>query len=406
MAQKLTDVAIRQTKPDLKPRKLADGGGLYLLITPAGARYWRWKYRYGDKEKVLALGVYPDVSLAQARERHQEARKLLAEGKDPGEVRKRTKEMARIAAANSFETVARQWYEHWSPSKESRHAGYVIRRLEADAFPVIGGIPVSTITAVDFRDMAKRIERRGALDIAKRVLQTCGQVMRYAVAHGLTERNPVADMKPGDFLQIRKQQNYARIDAKELPELLRAIDGYSGRHRTRWAMQLLALTFVRTGELIGARWSEFDLEAKRWTIPAERMKMRTPHIVPLSRQALNVLKMLKALAGDNELLFRGDRDHKKPMSNNTILKALERMGYKGRMTGHGFRGVASTILHEQGYPHEHIELQLAHAERDQVSAAYNHASYLRPREKMMQEWADYLEMLKVGGKVIPMKREA
>lgn len=406
MAQKLTDVAIRQTKPGTKPKKLSDGGGLYLLVTPADSRYWRWKYRFAEREKLLALGVYPDVGLAQARKEHQKARELLASGIDPSESRKQAKLAARIVASHSFEVVARQWHAHWGAAKSSRHAGYVIRRLESDAFPAIGNVPVSEITAGAFRDMAKRIERRGALDIAKRVLQTCGQVMRYAVAHGLAERNPVADMKPGDFLQPRKKKNYARVDAKELPELLRAVDGYVGRLRTRWAMQLLALTFVRTGELIGARWSEFDFDAKRWNIPAERMKMDAPHIVPLSRQALAVLEMLRALAGDNELLFRGDRDHEKPMSNNTILKALERMGYKGRMTGHGFRGVASTILHEQGYPHEHIELQLAHAERNEVSAAYNHANYLLPRTKMMQEWADYLDAIKTGGRVIPMARMA
>lgn len=406
MAQTLTDVAIRQTKPGTKPKKLSDGGGLYLLVTPSDSRYWRWKFRFADKEKLLALGVYPDVGLAQARKEHQKARELLASGIDPSEARKQAKVAARVAASHSFEVVARQWYAHWGAAKSSRHAGYVIRRLESDAFPAIGNVPVSEISAGAFRDMAKRIERRGALDIAKRVLQTCGQVMRYAVAHGLAERNPVADMKPGDFLQTRKKKNYARVDAKELPELLRAVDGYVGRLRTRWAMQLLALTFVRTGELIGARWSEFDFDAKRWNIPAERMKMDAPHIVPLSRQALVVLEMLRALSGDNELLFRGDRDHEKPMSNNTILKALERMGYKGRMTGHGFRGVASTILHEQGYPHEHIELQLAHAERNEVSAAYNHANYLLPRAKMMQEWADYLDAIKIGGRVIPMIRMA
>lgn len=406
MAQTLTDVAIRQTKPGIKPKKLSDGGGLYLLVTPSDSRYWRWKYRFADREKLLALGGYPDVGLAQARKEHQKARELLASGIDPSEARKQAKVAARVAASHSFEVVARQWYSHWGAAKSSRHAGYVIRRLESDAFPAIGNVPVSEISAGAFRDMAKRIERRGALDIAKRVLQTCGQVMRYAVAHGLAERNPVADMKPGDFLQTRKKKNYARVDAKELPELLRAVDGYVGRLRTRWAMQLLALTFVRTGELIGARWSEFDFDAKRWNIPAERMKMDAPHIVPLSRQALVVLEMLRALSGDNELLFRGDRDHEKPMSNNTILKALERMGYKGRMTGHGFRGVASTILHEQGYPHEHIELQLAHAERNEVSAAYNHANYLLPRAKMMQEWADYLDAIKTGGRVIPMIRMA
>jgi integrase len=402
----LTDTAIRQTKPGEKPVKLADGGGLYLLVNPTGGKLWRWKYRFGGKEKLLALGSYPDVTLAKARERHQEARKLLAERVDPGAARKAAKTAARIAAENSFEAVARQWWAHWSKDRSAIHAVQTLRRLEADVFPELGALPVSTITVAALRGMAKRIERRGALDISKRALQTCGQVMRYAVANEMAERNPVADMKPGDFLQGRKQTNYARVDAKEFPVLLKTIDGYTGRLRTRLALQLMALTFVRTSELIEARWDEFDMDAARWNIPAERMKMRTPHIVPLSRQALAVLARLREISGENPLVFRGDHDHEKPMSNNALLSALKRMGYQGRMTGHGFRGVASTILHEQGWPHEHIELQLAHAKRDEVSAAYNHALYLPQRAKMMQAWADYLDELKARGKIIPMTRTA
>ena len=251
--------------------------------------------------------------------------------------------------------------------------------------------------------MVQAISKRGALDIAKRALQTSGQVFRYAVAHGLAQRNPASDIKPSDVLASRKAVNYARIGTKELPELLRHIEGYAGAAVTRLAMKLMALTFVRTSELIGACWAEFDLGARRWDIPASRMKMKTPHIVPLSTQAVNLLQTLQLVSGRSALLFPGERDHEKPMSNNTILGALDRMGYKGRMTGHGFRGVASTLLHEMGFDHAHIELQLAHQERNEVSAAYNYATYLQQRTKMMQYWADYLDGCSTG-KVLAFRR--
>ncbi len=249
----------------------------------------------------------------------------------------------------------------------------------------------------------KAIEARGALDIAKRQLQKCSQIMRYAVAHDLAERNPVADIQPSDILPSRKKRNYSRIDAKDLPQLLRDMDGYVGGEHTRLALQLMVLTFVRTGELIGAKWGEFDLDAARWNIPAERMKMRTPHIVPLSKQAVAVVEKLQAVSYSREFVFPSDTGKPTHMSNNTILYALYRMGYRGRMTGHGFRGIASTILHEQGFNHAHIELQLAHQERDNVSAAYNHALYLAPRAKMMQAWADHLDALHVKN-VVAIRR--
>jgi integrase len=244
------------------------------------------------------------------------------------------------------------------------------------------------------------------VDIAKRAYQTAGQVLRYAVAHGLASRNPAADVKPGDALKPTRKDNYARLDAKEVPELLRRIEAYDGSAYTRLALRLMALTFVRTSELIAARWPEFDLEAAQWRIPAERMKMKTPHIVPLSHQALAVLRELQTLRNGSEFLFPGERDHGKPMSNNTILYALYRMGYHSRMTGHGFRGVASTILHEQGHRHDLIELQLAHQERNTVSASYNHATYLRQRAEMMQAWADHLDRLRVGDDVLPFVGKA
>lgn len=396
----LTDAAARQAKPGTTPTKLSDGHGLYLLVNPSGSKLWRWKYRHLGKEKLMPLGQYPLVTLAQARQARDDARRLLAQGVDPMEERKLAKVAAKAAADDSFESIARQWWAHWSGPRSPRHADYVIRRLEADVFPALGARPVASITAPQLLAMAKKIEARGALDIAKRALQTCGQIMRHAVAHGLIERNPAADVRPSDALKPRVKENYARLDAKEVPELLRKIEAYQGSAYTRLAMKLMALTFVRTGELIGARWAEFDLEAAEWRIPAERMKMRTPHIVPLAPQAVEVLQALQTVSGGRALLFPGERDHERPMSNNTILAALKRMGYAGRMTGHGFRGVASTFLHEQGYPHHVIELQLAHQERDQVSAAYNYATYLGERRAMMTEWAAHLDKLRRGADVV------
>jgi integrase len=277
--------------------------------------------------------------------------------------------------------------------------------MAADIFPRLGERNIAQIEAPELVSMTKAIESRGASDIAKRALETTGQVFRYAIAHGYASRNPASDIRPSDILKSVPKTNYARIDGKELPQLLKRIEVYQGTQVTRLALKLIALTFVRTTELIGARWSEFDFEARRWDLPAGRMKMRTPHIVPLAMQTIEVLQMLHEVTGDSELLFPGDRDASKPMSNNTILKALERMGYKGTMTGHGFRGLASTLMHEQGYPHEHIELQLAHTPRNSVSSAYNHALYLEPRARMMQGWADYLDLSRRGVKLFPIQGE-
>lgn len=382
--------------PDRKSLKLADGFGLYLEVTAAGGKYWRWKYRNAGVEKRLALGVYPAVSLAAAREARDQARKALASGIDPSADKKAAKATRALTDGNTFEKVARAWHEHWKANKSPRHAQYVLTRLEADVFPVLGSLPVSSITAPQFLGMAKRIEKRGAMDIAKRAFQTCGQIMRYAVAHGLHDRNPCADVRPSDALKPAIKGHYARLDDKELPLLLRKIEGYQGAPLTRLAMKLMALTFVRTGELIGARWDEFDLKAKEWRIPAERMKMRTPHIVPLAPQAVEIIEVLQTISSHREHVFPGERNPRHHMSNGAILGALKRMGYAGQMTGHGFRGIASTILHEQGYPHHCIELQLAHQERNQVSAAYNFATYLKERRSMMNDWANHLDNLRRG----------
>ncbi len=398
----LTDTEIRKSKAGDKPYRLPDGKGLFLFVTATGGKLWRWKYRHGGKQKLMALGQYPDVPLALARERHREGRSLLATGVDPMEERKAEKTALKAGAANSFETIADLWLEHWQVGKSLRHVDTTRRRIEANILPILGARPIREIEAPELVTMVKVIEARGAGDLAKRALQTTGQIFRYAIAHGFTKRNPAAEIKPSDILRPTKKTNLARIDAKELPGLLRAIEVYRGSHITRLAMKLMALTFVRTTELIGARWEEFDMEAQRWNLPAERMKMDTPHIVPLASQAIEVLEMLRILTGDSEFLFPSDLAPEKPMSNNTILMALKRMGYQGRMTGHGFRGLASTILHEKGYAHEHIELQLAHAPRNAVSAAYNHALYLGPRARMMQWWAGFLEQALRTGKVLPI----
>lgn len=270
----LTDTKIKNTRPDAKAFKLADGDGLYLYITPQGSKLWRWKYRYQGKEKLMALGVYPAVPLAAARKLHRQGRELLAAGIDPMAARKAEKQ----ADGLTFEAVAGKWFAHWKPERSERHTMYVWRRLAADVFPAIGKVPVGDLTAARFRDCVKAVEARGALDIAKRLLQTCSQVMRWAVANDLAERNPVADVRPSDILPSRKKRNYSRLDAKDLPQLLHDMDAYTGGEHTRLALQLMALTFVRTGELIGARWEEFDLDHARWDVPAERMKMKTPHI--------------------------------------------------------------------------------------------------------------------------------
>ena len=410
----LTDTACKNAKcpAGRTYQRFSDSGGLYLEVTKAGAKLWRLKYRHAGKEKRLALGIYPGVSLANARKGREEARAQIAAGIDPSETKRDAKRAGLAKSDTAFEKVARLWWNDWKANKAERHAGYVMARLEADAFPAFGAKPVAEITAPAFVRLAKSIEARGAADIARRVLQSCGQVMRYAVAHGLADRNPVADVKPGDVLRARRQVNFARIEVAELPELLRKIEAYAGGPYTRLALKLMALTFVRTGELIGARWQEFDLAAAQWRIPAQRTKSRREHLVPLSRQAIEVLHTLRQVRGDPDrctgegLLFPGERDHAKPMSNNTMLKALERMGYKGRMTGHGFRGVASTALNEMGYRPDVIEAQLAHVEENRVRAAYNHARYTEERRELMQSWADYTDAVRQSGQVIPLRRMA
>ena len=360
---RLTDTEIKNAKAKKKAYSKADGGGLYLWITPPGGKLWRWSYRFDGKEKLMSLGEYPYTTLSVARAKYMEARKLLAEGTDPMAQRRAEKTAKKAASENSFQSVAAKWMEHWHHEKSPRHAGYVKRRMEADILPGLGARPIAEIEVPEIVAMVMAIENRGAGVIARRALQTTAQIFRYGIAHGYAKRNPASEFRAGDILKPIRETNYARIEAKELPDLLRRTEIYQGTHVTRLAMKLMALTFLRTSELIGAPWTEFDFEAARWDVPAERMKSGRRHIVPLARQTLEILGVLHDLTGHSKWLFPGDRNPKKFMSNNTILKGLERMGYKGAMTGHGFRGLASTILHELGYQGEYIELQLAHLKR-------------------------------------------
>ncbi len=399
----LTVTAIQKAKPNDKQYRMADERGLVLLVRPNGSKLWQLRFRHEGKEKTASLGQFPDVSLSDARAKRDEQRKLVAAGRDPVAAKRAERKAKIVANENNFEAVAREWWEHWKTNRTSdHHVAQTLRRLQADVFPKIGTRPIAEIEAPELVELAQAIEKRGAGELAKRALQMCSMVFRYAIANGKARRNPATDVKPGEVLKARKVENYARLGAAELPQLLRKIEAYQGTPTTRLAIKLMALTFVRTGELIGSRWDEFNLDAARWDIPAERMKMKTPHIVPLSPQALDVLRTLHTVTGGRELLFPGERDHAKPMSNNTILKALEIMGYKYRMTGHGFRGIASTVLHEHEFDHAHIELQLAHAERNSVSAAYNHALYLPQRAKMMAWWGQYLDGL-TRSNVLPLR---
>lgn len=355
---------------------------------PSGSKYWRLRYFFAGKEKLLALGVYPDVTLSDARERRAQARKVLALGNDPGEVRKEAKRVLTQQQENTFEVVALEWHENrfsqWTPE----HAKKVKKRLEQHVFGRIGHRPIADITAVELLAVMRKIEQHGA-EIAHRLLQICGQVFTYAIVTQRADNNPAHALR-GALKPVSKN-SHAFLKPEELPKFLRRLDAYDGSLQTKLAIRFLLLTFVRTGELRGAKWSEFNLDKAEWRIPAERMKMRDPHIVPLSRQAVAVLKELQLLTGTWEHVFPNQHKLSGKMSENTILYALYRMGYHSRATGHGFRSTASTILNENEFAPDVIERQLAHSERDKVRAAYNYAQYLPERRKMMQWWGDFLE---------------
>lgn len=404
----LTTTAIRNAKARPAPYKLAGGGGLYLLVNPNGAKWWRFKYRRDGKERLVSLGVFPDVPLALANERRDEARALLAAGVDPSAKRKEDKRQAALRDASSFEAVAREWHGKQSAKWTAGHAADVLCRLESNLFPKLGALPIAEIGAPALLAAAREVESRGAYHLAHRMVAVAGQVFRYGVATGRCERDPSGDLRGALTPHVAKHQ--AAIKAEELPALLRAIDGYAtiGDKQTALALRLLCLTFVRTSELIGAQWAEFrdlDGDAPTWEVPAERMKMKAAHVVPLSRQAVAILAQLRAIGGGGRFVLPG-RNADKPISNNTLLFALYRLGYKGKMTGHGFRAVASSALNEAGYRPDVIERQLAHKEPNKVRGAYNRAEYLPERRAMMQQWADMVDALAKGADVVPIKRGA
>ena len=389
MSVSLSDAKARNSKPKEKPYKIADGEGLFLLIMPSGSKYWRLKYFFGGKEKVLALGVYPETSLSDARERRAKAKKSLAAGQDPGEAKKEAKRQLAISGSNTFEIVAREWFENreheWAPGSVRTKRIHLDNHL----LPKIGSRPIAEITAPALLEMARGIEARGTLDTARRVMQMCGQIFMYAIATGRVDRNPVPDLRGALKTPIVKHHSF--LQASELPEFLKKLNCYDGIELTKLALRLLLLTFVRTNELRGALWTEIDFQNTEWRIPAQRMKMKELHIVPLSRQAVLSLRQLKKITGKSEFVFPNQHNPKTFMSENTMLYALYRMGYHSRATGHGFRSTASTILNEHEFRADVIERQLAHSERNRVRAAYNHAQYLPERRKMMQWWADYLD---------------
>jgi integrase len=388
----LTDVAIKGLKAREKPYKKADERGLFLYVTPSGSRLWRLKYRVEGKEKLLSLGAYPEVTLKEARERRDDARKLLRNDVDPAAKRRAEKS----AVGDSFEAVAREWFEKFSPKWAVGHSGKIIRRLELYIFPWIGERPVGKIEAPEVLTCIRRVEAKGNLETAHRSLQVCGRIFRYAVATGRASGDPSRDLR-GAIPPATEEHLASITDPKEFGELLRTIESYRGSIVVRAALRLAPLVFVRPGELRAAEWGEINFETNEWRIRPERMKMRVQHIVPLSRQAVEILRELRPLTGAGRFVFPSARSAKRPLSDNALLAALRRMGFaQGSVTVHGFRSTASTILNEQGWNRDAIERQLAHGERDAVRAAYNNAQYLVDQRSMMQAWGDYLDLLRAG----------
>jgi len=404
----LSDTKIRNAKAKGRQVKLFDGGGLFLLVVPTGGKLWRLKYRFYDdgqpKEKLISLGAYPKISLAEARQRRDEAKTQLAHGIDPGAVRKAQKASQKSQIEGTFEVVAREWHARQSAVWVPAYADKMIKSLERSIFPWLGTIPINEIKAPELLMTLRRIEAKGTLDTAHRMRFICGQVFRYAIATGRAERDPAADLR-GALTPFKEKHHAAITDPKEVGSLLRAMDGYEGHPVVQAALRLAPLVFVRPGELRQAEWSEIDLDAAVWNIPAHKMKMKEPHLVPLSDQALKILKELQALTGQGHYVFPSARTSERPMSNNAVLAALRRMGYdKDTMSGHGFRAMARTILDEvlQVRP-DFIEHQLAHAVIDANGRAYNRTAHLEERKKMMEKWANYLDQLKAGAVVIPFK---
>lgn len=400
---KLTDAKLRTLK---EPGKYFDGAGLFLDLTKAGGRYWRMKYRYGGKEKLLALGVYPGVSLRDARELAAQAKQAIQVGEDPAEQRKAAKVQAAHEAVNTFRAAAGEWIEHqsarWTPVTRER----IRASLEADILKTMGERPLASIKPLEVMTAVKRIEARGAGDQAGRVLQRVKAIFRWAVIHRKIDSNPMLDLVQSEILKPREVKHRAALDAKDLPAFLAQLDAYDGDPHTVHALRLLMLTAARPGEVRGALWAEVDMDAALWIIPAERMKMRQEHRVPLSRQALELLQSMQSLSGGRELIFPSPYYPSKPLSENTFNSAMARMGYKNLATAHGFRALFSTVANETGWRPDVIERQLAHKEPNQVRAAYHRSTYMEERTKLLQWWADYLDGRKAGKVVHLHQRNA
>jgi integrase len=400
----LTDSTIKTAKPKDKPYKLSDAHGLYLLVNPNGSKLWRLKYRVNGKEKGAAFGAYPAITLQQARQRRDDARQQLAEGIDPGEQKKAAKQ-AQKAEGLTFETLAREWYAYNAPRWAESTAYKARLYLENDLIPGIGAQPIASITRPDLVELVRKVEARGTLNAAGKIRQWLHQIFRYGLAKGAVESNPATDL---DVVAApaKAARHHPHIPMAELPELLEKLETAKLHTMTRHAIRLLTLTAVRPGELRAAPWAEFDLEAATWTIPKERMKARRPHVVPLPRQAVAILRQLHETTGSYSLLFPGQQNSTRPMSENTINKALRLLGYEGRQTGHGFRHLLSTELNGRGYNRDWIERQLAHGDADEIRDTYNHATYLEQRRDMMQAWADSIDALCAGANVVSIKRKA
>lgn len=388
---KLNARTVDTSKPKDKAYKLSDGGGLYLLVNTNGSRYWRLKYRVAGKEKLLALGVYPDVSLAEARAKRDEAKRTLAAGGDPGEVKQAEKQAKILAVSNSFEAIAIEWHEHKRPGWSQGYADDILEYLQKDVFPFIGKRAIAEIKAAEMLAVLRKMEQRGVLDKLKKTRQACRQIFTWAVITGRAEHNPVVDL--AGALKAPKQKHFPHLLTDQIGGFLRALNEYTGSRVTQNATRLLMLTGTRTIELRGAEWSEFDLEKGIWQIPAERMKMRRPHVVPLCRQAKALLEEIHQLTGRGRFVFPGRNDAGKTMSEASINQVIKRIGYDGKATGHGFRHTMSTILHEQGYNTAWIETQLAHVDKNSIRGTYNHAQYLDGRREMLQWYADYVDKL-------------
>lgn len=398
----LTDTAARTAKPREKLYRIADAQGLCLEVTPSGGKHWRFRYRFADKPKMLGLGAYPTVTLAQARERRDEARRLLAQGLDPS-ARKKEAKAAAAAQLLTFEGLAREWYAYnvprWAPATSAKALTY----LEADILPVIGDRPIEAVTRPELVELVRRVEKREAFNVATKVRQWLNQIFRFGLAKGVVMLNPATDL---DVVAAHapRTRHHPHVTEPEIPALLHALDAARCDITSRIAIRLLLLTGVRPGELRKAPWTELDLDAATWTIPAARMKARRPHIVPLPRQAVVLLRQLHEITGTYPLAFPGRNDRDRPMSENTVNKVLAVMGYEGRQTGHGFRHLLSTSLNSRGYNRDWIERQLAHGDQDSIRDTYNHANYLNQRREMMQAWADGIDALCAGADVVPLRR--